>query len=315
MKVWTNVCRKPNWQFPTGKGANFFLLWPFEYFLLIWGIEKIMDNLEDKIPAGLFRFVKAKEAEIRLLEESGDLLSDNDKKLLVADRSDFLEALKNGREKRGIAVIAEYKRASPSMGDIFLELLPAQAAEAYGEADCISVLTEETYFKGSLDFLTQMDGTSKPLLRKDFIFNPLQVLATAKTPASAILLIVRLVPEISDLGLLYLEAEKYGLRPVVEIFDKKDLEVARKIGAKIIQVNARNLDNLKVDTESIFDFARDNHISSDEFWIAASGMTSGGDLVKARKAGYGAVLMGTTLMRLGQPQKALADILSQYGAL
>ena len=161
---------------------------------------------------------------------------------LRIERPSFLNALcaPNGNRPH---VIAEFKRASPSRGDILMDFPPEEAAKQYAEAgaSCLSVLTEETYFKGTLGYLKRMSAPGLPLLRKDFIFDRLQVAATAATPASALLLIVRLTPDAALLRSLREQAEAHGIDAVVEIFDEADLALARESGARIIQVNARDL--------------------------------------------------------------------------
>lgn len=208
---------------------------------------------------------------------------------------------------RPIAVIAEYKRASPSRGDINLDVPPADIAAMYAGAGAaaISVLTEETYFKGSLDFLAAMRPAGLPLLRKDFLLHPLQVVATAATPASALLLIVRLVPDdvLADMLRLTYDA---GLEAVVEIFDEADLSRAEAAGARIIQVNNRDLDTLKTDLAVAERLSR--HKRPGRIWIAASGIASRADVLHMADLGYDAVLVGTSLMSQDDPGAALARL-------
>lgn len=233
-------------------------------------------------------------------------------------RPGFLASLRQGVKEEGLAIIAEYKRASPSQGDICLDLSPQEVVKAYvnGGARAISVLTESTKFKGSLEFLEQARAasTTSPLLRKDFIIDPLQVEATAATAASAILLIVKLTPQVEKLRQLRQLAESYGLEAVVEVFDQEDLLLARKSGAKVIQVNSRNLNTLAVDTDFSLKMAHDFKRDSDqELWISASGLETPADLEAAREAGFEAVLIGTSLMRGGDPAASLKKIRSASG--
>ncbi len=189
----------------------------------------------------LDKFRAAKQAEIRALKAravSGSLPA-----VFPGQRPSFGAAL---RDSGQIAVIAEYKPASPSRGVIREGCPPQQMARVYadGGAQAISVLTEARYFRSSLSFLWEMEGFGLPLLRKDFLFDPLQVRQTAATPAAALLLIVRMfaaAPEV--LAELLREADRYGLEAVVEVFDCSDLELARQANAKIIQVNNRDLDS------------------------------------------------------------------------
>ncbi len=257
----------------------------------------------------LEQFRKAKEGEIhrlRQLETIGLLPCCHQ-----IERPSFMDALRSS-ERNQLHVIAEYKRASPSRGAIAMALAPEQVASEYAAsgADCLSVLTEETFFKGDIRYLSRMRFAGLPLLRKDFIFHPLQVAATAATPASALLLIVRLTPDVRVLRSLREQAESFGMDAVVEVFDEKDLKLARASGARIIQVNARDLDTLQVDRMACLRLARHFHADRDgEVWIAASGIERPEHLQMAADHGFQAVLVGTALMRKGRPGAALASLL------
>lgn len=223
---------------------------------------------------------------------------------LTIQRSRFLAPRGEGER---IRVIAEYKRASPSRGSICEDLTPEQVAEAYtrGGASAISVLSEEAYFKGHLDFLRRMaERTALPLLRKDFIFDEAQVRETAATPASALLLIVALTPEAGQVRGLRELAESFGMTAVVEVFDERELDIARASGASVIQVNNRNLETLAVDASVTRRLA--GRKLAGELWIAASGYGTRGQLDAL--AGYDAALVGTALMASGDPCGALREL-------
>jgi indole-3-glycerol phosphate synthase len=256
-----------------------------------------------RVATDLVKFVEAKEASLRAL-----------KKRTHWDpwpnpRPGFGEALARGRKARGLGVIAEYKRASPSLGDINLGLGPEDAARHYALADCLSVLTEEAWFKGSLGYLGRMAFAGKPLLRKDFIFDPLQIRETAETPASAVLLMVRLTPDRALLAELRAAAVEAGLEPVVEVFDRGELGLARDIGATLIQFNARDLGTLKVDAAKALALASQAPPLPGELYVAASGLSAPGDLARAAEGGFGAALIGTRLMRAADPGLELAALL------
>lgn len=238
----------------------------------------------------------------------------------TAPRPDFRAALRR-RAGHTLPVIAEYKRASPSRGVINDRLTPEEVAAQYTDAGaaCVSVLTEESWFKGHMDFLHRMTGPcghltgtgqGVPLLRKDFLFHPLQVLATAASPASALLLIVRLTPSVVVLRDLREQAEQYGMDAVVEIFDAHELDMARESGARIIQVNARDLSTMKVDRTACLQLGAQRHCGGrDELWVAASGLETPHHLRDAAEAGYDAALVGTALMRDNAPGAALRRLL------
>ncbi|MCL1915305.1 MAG: indole-3-glycerol-phosphate synthase [Desulfovibrionaceae bacterium] len=254
----------------------------------------------------LERFRRAKAPEIASLEKlaaAGKMpppLSD--------PRPPFIESLT--ARSSPLAVIAEYKRASPSEGDINTGLTPEEAAAAYAEggAGAISVLTESEHFKGNIAYLERMTTPGLPLLRKDFIFHPLQVDESAATPASAVLLIVRLLNDASLRALLR-RCENFALAPVVEVFDEQDLKRAKDAGARIIQVNNRDLESMRVDAAVSLRLAAGK--GPGEFWISASGVRERGDLMKAAALGFDAALVGTALMRSASPGAALVALLGK----
>lgn len=208
-----------------------------------------------------------------------------------------------------MACIAEYKRASPSRGDIAPHLSPEDVAEQYAKAGAtaLSVLTEEKYFRGKLEFLERMQFVGLPMLRKDFIVHPLQVIETAATPASAQLLIARMFNSPAELTELIELGESFGIESVVEVFNHADLVLARLANATIIQVNNRNLATLETDLAICERMIP--HRRTAEVWIAASGISSSTQRRHVEAAGYDAMLVGTALMQGGDPQKALNRLL------
>ncbi|MDR3641228.1 MAG: indole-3-glycerol-phosphate synthase [Humidesulfovibrio sp.] len=206
------------------------------------------------------------------------------------------------------AVIAEYKRASPSRGVINLELTPADVARMYADngAAAFSVLTEQAHFQGRLDFLEAMAFAGKPMLRKDFLLDPAQVLETAATPASALLLIMRMFPGTSEVREMLELCREHSLEAVCEVFDEADLDMARWAGAEIIQVNNRDLDTLKTDLAVSRRLARTKGLG--EIWISASGLETPAQLNEMADLGYDAVLIGTSLMSRPDPGAALAEL-------
>jgi indole-3-glycerol phosphate synthase len=215
------------------------------------------------------------------------------------------------------ALIAEYKRASPSAGTINLTHAPEEIAAAYAAAgaSALSVLTEEAHFQGRLEYLARMAGPGLPLLRKDFLIHPLQVAETAATPASALLLIVRML-EAGELSSLLRETRAAGLEAVLEIFDRTDLERARSALARtaaspaIIQVNNRNLQTLTMDASASRTLIRCRE--SGEVWISASGISRREEVEERGALGFDAVLVGSALMSGTDPGAALA-VLSGKG--
>ena len=254
----------------------------------------------------LERFRAAKLPEIEALrerEKRGQLPG-----FYLGGRPSFSDAL---RAKGPLAVIGEYKRASPSKGDINLGIPALDACQAYAKAGAaaLSILTERDHFKGDPAFLTQCRPVGLPMLRKDFLFDEVQIRETAATPASALLLIARMLPDAAALARLMALAGAAGLESVVEIFDTADLAMAREAGALLIQVNNRDLDTLTTDlgnAERLMEAAGGPR--GDEVWIAASGITGPSDAARMRRAGYGAILVGTSLMAARDPGAALAAL-------
>ena len=226
------------------------------------------------------------------------------------ERPGFARAL---RAAGAPAVIAEYKRASPSHGVINLDLTPADVARMYAEngAAAFSVLTEEAHFQGSLAFLADMAFADRPMLRKDFLLDPVQVIETAATPASALLLIMRMFPGAADVREMLGLCREHGLEAVCEVFDEADLDMARWAGAEIIQVNNRDLDLLTTDLDVSRRLVRLR--GQGELWISASGLDAPEQLAELADLGFEAVLIGTSLMTRPDPGAAL-QALSAVGA-
>jgi indole-3-glycerol phosphate synthase len=252
----------------------------------------------------LEKFKQAKKEEIerlRELEGKGAMPDAYDR-----ERPSFAKSIGDGGD---IRIIAEYKRASPSRGVINKELDARDVAGIYSKngAAAISVLTEEKYFQGQLKFLDQMADFGLPLLRKDFIFHPLQIAATAATRASALLLIVRLTPEVDVLKNLIAMTYDAGLDPVVEIFNEVELKIARQAGARIIQVNNRDLDTLRVDISNSHQLIGQK--KDGELWISASGIEKKEQILDLKDRGFDAFLIGTWLMSAPDPGRALAELI------
>lgn len=251
----------------------------------------------------LEKFRKAKEAEIAELIHSHDQGKNNVP--WAGTRPGFGTALVAPGSS---GIIAEYKRASPSKGDINLGVSPLAACNGYKEAGAcaLSVLTETQYFKGNLDYLHEVQPLGLPLLRKDFIIHPLQVEATTATPASAILLIVRMFATQQELADMHALCIAKGLEPVVEVFDETDLDRAKEIGARIIQVNNRDLDTLSTDLSRCLTMVQRKE--DGEIWIGASGISTPQQVQELKVAGLDALLIGTALMQNVDPGKGLTGL-------
>jgi indole-3-glycerol phosphate synthase len=224
----------------------------------------------------------------------------------AASPRDAVAAL-NGQD---VAVIAEVKRASPSKGKMASIADPAALAHEYeaGGASVISVLTEPRHFAGSLEDLAAVrERVAVPVLRKDFIVSSYQLWEARAHGADMVLLIVAVLEQNALVSLVE-RAVSIGLVPLVEVHTDAEVVRAVESGAKVIGVNARDLNTLKVDREL---FARlapliPNHVVK----IAESGIRGPRDLFACAAAGAGAVLVGESLVTGKDPRSAVADLVT-----
>jgi indole-3-glycerol phosphate synthase len=218
-------------------------------------------------------------------------------------RRDFAGALR-GPGLGPVRLIAEVKKASPSAGVIRADFDPVQIAKDYerGGAACLSVLTDERFFQGSLRYLHAIRSAVKlPLLRKDFVIDARQVLEAIEWGADAILLIVAILSDEQLEGLHEL-AMGAGLDALVEVHDEVELERAQKVGARLIGVNNRDLRTFKVDlgtTERLAGRLRRFGGGGDVLLVAESGVHGHVDVQRLAACGARAVLVGEWLMREG----------------
>jgi indole-3-glycerol phosphate synthase len=216
--------------------------------------------------------------------------------------------------RTGIAIIAELKKASPSRGLIRRDFDPAALAQELEKAGAaaLSVLTDEEFFQGSLGNLrVGSENTRLPCLRKDFIVDEFQLLEARANCADAVLLIVAALED-SDLKALAAKAAGYKLDVLCEVHDAAELRRASDAGCGIIGVNNRDLKTFKVDLGTALQLAEE--IPSDSLAVAESGIESGADIARLRAAGYGAFLIGETLMKAAQPGEALRGMVAEAGA-
>jgi indole-3-glycerol phosphate synthase len=212
--------------------------------------------------------------------------------------------------ERSFNVIAEIKRASPSLGNIRRDASPAEIALSYeaGGAAAISVLTEEDHFKGSLADLREVRAaTSLPLLRKDFIFDEWQLYEAAAARADALLLIVAALDDATLARLRRIAEDELGMDALVEVHTGEELRRADACGASIIGVNNRNLHNFEVTLETSVELIE--HAPAGALLVSESGLRTHADLRRLKSLGYRGFLVGETLMRAGDPAGALRALL------
>ena len=214
----------------------------------------------------------------------------------------------------GLRVIAECKRRSPSRGILRAEYDPAAIAQGYERAGAaaISVLTEPTFFDGSLDHLRAVRAAvSLPVLRKDFIVTEFQILEARAAGADALLLIVASLDD-QTLGVMLRKAHDSELAALVEVHDEAELRRALDAGATIVGVNSRDLRTLEVSLETFDRLA--GSIPGGVIAVAESGLKSAGDLQRLKTLRYDAFLIGERFMTEAEPGVALAGLLAGTGA-
>ena len=218
-------------------------------------------------------------------------------------------AFRAALEGTGVRVIAECKRRSPSKGVLRAAYDPGAIAQAYAAAGAaaISVLTEPTFFDGSLDHLRAVRRVvTLPVLCKDFVVTDVQVVEARASGADAVLLIVAALDQAALARLLARVADA-GLAALVEVHDRDELARALDAGASIVGVNSRNLRTLATDA-SIFD-ALAPALPNGTIAVAESGLGSGSDLGRLRALGYRGFLIGERLVTAPDPGVALAELL------
>lgn len=207
-------------------------------------------------------------------------------------------------------VIAEIKRRSPSKGDLNIGLDPAGMAEAYerGGAACLSVLTDEAHFGGSVaDLRAARVACSLPVLRKDFTVGERDVLDARIMGADCVLLIAAAL-EAAELASLHALAVDVGLDVLVEIHDEAELEHALAADATLIGVNQRDLVTFQVDHDRALRMA--GAIPDHAVKVAESGVRGSNDATSLRRAGYDAVLVGESIVTSGDPAAAISALIS-----
>ncbi len=212
---------------------------------------------------------------------------------------------------KGINVIAEVKKASPSKGVIREDFDPVEIALSYerGGAKAISVLTDKKFFQGSPYFLRQVAEAVKiPVLRKDFIIDEFQIYGAKALGASSFLLIVSILSDEQLKDFISLGRE-LGMEPLVEIHNEEEVERALKAGAEIIGVNNRDLETFKVDigtTLNLLPLIKE----ADKICVSESGIKGKEDILMLRERGVDAFLIGELLMKAKDPESLLKEIVS-----
>jgi indole-3-glycerol phosphate synthase len=210
----------------------------------------------------------------------------------------------------GLSVIAEFKRRSPSAGEIRAGATPAEIARAYDEAGAtaLSVLTNDSHFGGSLQDLREARAACElPVLQKDFMVDTYQLYEAAVAGADAVLLIVAALDR-DTLARLYEEARELDLDVVVEVHNESEHEVALTVDADVIGINNRNLDDFTVDVQTTFELMPD--VPAGKTVVSESGIADRHTLEELERVGVDAVLIGEALMRADDPGAKLRELIA-----
>jgi indole-3-glycerol phosphate synthase len=249
--------------------------------------------------------VRDKRAEVQRVKGEVSLADLQQRPLFRAPRRPLRAAL----EARHRAIIAEVKKASPSKGVIRADFDPVRIATRYAEsgAAAISVLTEERYFQGHLDYLAAIRrAVDVPLLRKDFLFDPYQLYEARAYGADAVLLIVAILPDALLQELLWL-ADELNLSALVEIHDQPELERAARSGARLLGINNRDLRTFHTTLATTEDLLP--AVPRDALVVAESGIDTTADIQRLERKGVRAFLIGEAFMRATDPGARLSELL------
>jgi indole-3-glycerol phosphate synthase len=233
---------------------------------------------------------------------------------MALDRAPAVRSFRKSILRSSPAVIAEIKKRSPSAGVFRRDFDPARIAKEYEEsgAAAISVVTEVKHFSGGLEILAMLRWTCKiPLLRKDFLLDPYQILEARHAGADAVLLIAALL-DVSSLRKMREEAESTGMEVLVEVHDEIELDRALESGAMLIGVNNRDLRTFEVSLETSFRLA--GRLPANAVSVAESGIRSADDVRRLMDAGYKGFLIGEQLLRAPSPGAALSQLIPRSAA-
>lgn len=222
---------------------------------------------------------------------------------------DFVGALQRRKASGSIGLIAEVKKASPSKGIIRADFDPVAIAETYAQhgAACISVLTDEHFFQGHLDFLRQIRGAvNVPLLRKDFVLDVYQVHEARAAGADAVLLIAECLDG-EKLQELHHSIEALGMTALVELYDAANIDKVMACNPKLVGVNNRDLNTFEVDLDHSVRVKR--QLPDSVTFVSESGIFTNDDVVMLKKSGVDAMLVGESLMRSDDIGAAVATLL------
>jgi indole-3-glycerol phosphate synthase len=227
---------------------------------------------------------------------------------------DFVGALRAKIAAGQPAVIAEVKKASPSKGVLRADFIPADIAQSYAEygAACLSVLTDQQFFQGSVDYLKQARAScGLPVLRKDFIVDAYQVYESRVMGADCILLIAACLDD-AQMKSFEALALSLGMAVLVEVHDEAELARALALKTPLIGINNRNLKTFEVSLDTTL--ALKAKVPAERLLVTESGIMTPQDVARMRAAGVNAFLVGEAFMRADEPGEALAELFGAEAA-
>lgn len=249
---------------------------------------------------------KAEENAERCLKVSMDELT---RRAEAADKPrGFIQSMRNKIEAGEAAVIAEIKKASPSKGVMRENFVPAEIAKSYAAhgAACLSVLTDEDFFQGSEQYLVEARAACDlPVIRKDFIIDPYQVLEARAMSADCILLIVSALDDASLHGLLA-QANQLGMDVLMEVHDEDEMRRALETDCKLIGVNNRNLRTFETSLDTTLRMLP--MVPDDRLLVTESGIHTVEDVRLMRESQVNAFLVGEAFMKVEEPGEKLAEL-------
>ncbi|MDA5563548.1 MULTISPECIES: indole-3-glycerol phosphate synthase TrpC [Cobetia] len=260
------------------------------------------------LPTILARILARKEEEIA---ERSAAVGEADLQALIEKQSaprGFIKALTSRIDRGEPAIIAEVKKASPSKGVIREDFAPAEIAVAYEQAGaaCLSVLTDADFFQGHEDFMIEArDAVSIPVIRKDFIIHPYQVLEARAIGADCILLIVAALDD-ARLSALHDQARELGMDVLVEVHDGDELKRALALGIELVGINNRDLRSFETSLETTLDLLTD--MPSGVRVVTESGIHTRENVAKMRDRGVHGFLVGEAFMRFEDPGEGLRGL-------
>lgn len=260
-----------------------------------------MSDILDKIVA-----VKRQEVAAALARKPlAAMRADAESRVLTRD---FVGAMRAKIAAGLPAVIAEVKKASPSKGVLRADFIPADIAQSYAEhgAACLSVLTDQQFFQGSVDYLKQARASCDlPVLRKDFMVDPYQVYEARAMGADCILLIAACLDD-AQMQSLEALAMSLDMAVLVEVHDGAELQRALQLKTPLLGINNRNLKTFEVSLDTTLGLLKD--VPAGHLLVTESGISTVADVQRMRAAGVQAFLVGEVFMRADEPGQALAAL-------